>query len=200
MHPKPKQPQDGFTLLELLVTTVLVVLASLTFIVLFRSTIFNFMTLQTDGSASVALTTQSNRIGMVVRGATDITAASASDLQMYAYFYPSDTYVSLLHYYLRTQNGVTQLVADLTPMNANPPIGTPIIGSKRTFVVIDNYHQLAGKDLFTYLSANGTALPHPISEPQAIKGVQITLAAKTANNSYQIQTVQVTLRNRKTNL
>ncbi|MBP9852501.1 MAG: hypothetical protein QG629_302 [Patescibacteria group bacterium] len=201
VHPSQNETkQAGFTLLEMLITTILVALAATTFMVLFRSTLFSFLRLQTNGTTAVTLNSQANRIGMVLRGATDITSASANDLVVYSYFYPSDSYVSLLHYYLRTSNGTTQLVADLTPMSANPPTGTPLTASKRTFVIIENYHQVSGTDLFTYMSANGTPLALPVSDLQAIKGIKVTLSSNAYSGSYQQQNVQVTLRNRKTNL
>ncbi len=192
--------QEGFTLVELLIAMILVTLVGITFLTLFKSTIFNFVNMQTDATSAVQINTQANRVASVLRSATGINSASADDLVVYAYFYPSDAYVSLLHYYLQTVDGETKLLADLTPMSANPPIGTPITASMRTFTIIDNYYQAAGVDLFTYLDSNGAALSLPIDELQMIKGVQVTLAAKTSNQSNQTMSVQVSIRNRKTNL
>ncbi len=192
--------QAGFTLVELLITFTLIIIIGTTFFVLFKSTLFNFVNLQSDASSSVQLNTQANRVATVLRGATGINSAAANDLVVYSYFYPSDTYVSLLHYYLQTSGGHTKLMADLTPMTANPPTGTPITASKRTFTIIDNYYQATGVNLFTYLDANGSALSLPISDLQTIKGIQVTLTAKTSNNANQTLSVQVSLRNRKTNL
>lgn len=192
--------QAGFTLVELLVTLVMVVMVGITFLVIFKSTLFNFINMQADASSSVQLNTQANRVATVLRSVTGINSAAADDLVVYAYFYPSDSYVSLLHYYLQTSGKVTKLMADLTPMSANPPLGTPITAQKRTFTIIDNYYQASGVSLFTYLDASGSALAVPITDLQTIKGVQVTLTSKMSNNANQTLSVQVSLRNRKTNL
>jgi len=91
-------------------------------------------------------------------------------------------------------------MADLTPYSANPPLGSPVTAKKRTFTIIDNYYAVSGVSLFTYLDANNAALSLPISDLQTIKGVRVALAAKTSNGSNQALSVQVSLRNRKTNL
>lgn len=192
--------ESGFTLVELLITLVLVVIIGITFLTLFKSTLSNFVNMQGDASASVQLNTQANRLANVLRSVTNITSATENDLVVYAYFYPSDSYVSLLHYYLVTNGGTTQLKADLTPMSANPPIGSPLTAQERTFTIIDNYYQAPGTNLFTYLNTTGSPLPMPISDLQSIKGVQITLAAKTSNGSNQTMSIEVSIRNRKTNL
>jgi hypothetical protein len=91
-------------------------------------------------------------------------------------------------------------MADLTPMTANPPQGTPIVAKKRTFSIIDNYYQASGVKLFTYLDATGNTLSTPIADLQTVKAIRVTVAAKTSNNTNQTMNVQVSLRNRKTNL
>lgn len=192
--------QAGFTLVELLITFVLVLIVGMTFLVIFKSTLFNFINMQSDATSSVQLNTQANRVATVLRGVTGINSATADDLVVYAYFYPSDTYVSLLHYYLQTSGKATKLMADLTPMTANPPTGTPITAQKRTVTIIDNYYQVSGVTLFTYLDASGSALTPPITDLQTIKGVQVTLASRMSSNANQTLSIQVSLRNRKTNL
>lgn len=196
-----KQEQDGFTVVELLITIIIIAIVSTTFIVIFKSTIFNSLNLQLDASKSVQLNSSAQRIGMVLRGVTGITNATDSDLVVTAYFYPSDQYVSLLHYYITTDaTGNKKLVADLTPYSSNPPAGSPITAQKRTFTVVDNYYSASGVTLFTYLDASNNALTQPISDLQTIKGIRVALAAKTSNGSNQSLSVQVSLRNRKTNL
>lgn len=171
-----------------------------TFLVFFKSSFFNYLNLQTDASALTQLSRQTNRVAQVLRGTTGITSVTASDFQGYSYFYPSDTYVSVIHYYLSTTNGVTTLKADVTPMSANPPTGSPLTSQMRTYTIIDNFYQAGGTNLFTYLDASGSALALPISDLQTIKGVRVSLAAKGSNNSNQGVSVDVSLRNRKTNL
>ncbi len=190
----------GFTTVELMITIILIGMLSTMFIVAFKSSIFNLLNLQTDATASLTLNSQVNRISTVLRGVTDISSADSNDLVLYSYFYPSDQYVSLLHYYTATSGGVLQVKADLTPMTANPPIGTPIVAQKRTFVIIDNYYQPSGTPLFQYLDIGGSTIATPVNDLKMIKSVRVQLAARGSNGSNQKMTLEVSLRNRKTNL
>ncbi|MCA9326899.1 type II secretion system protein [Candidatus Saccharibacteria bacterium] len=193
--------QRGFTLAELLIAIVLIGIIGTTFLVFFKSSFFNYLNLQKDATSFTQLDTQANRVSNVLRSTTDIVSVDANDLVVYAYFYPSDSYVSLLHYYVTSINGVKQLKADLTPMSANPPIGSPITAQERTFVVIDNLFQEPGAALFEYLSSSGSTLSLPITDLQTIKGMRVNLAATTATGGgNQAIHVEVSLRNRKTNL
>lgn len=192
--------QQGFTLVELLITIIMVGVVGTIFLVAFKSTLFNYLNMQHDASSTTQISTQAYRIATVIRSATDITSAANNDLVVYAYFYPSDSYVSLLHYYLTTDAKGTRLMADLTPMTANPPIGTTITSQKRTFTIIDSFYTGNSKPLFEYLNAGGSTLPLPISDLQTIKGIRVNLAAKGTNGSNQTLNVDVSLRNRKTNL
>jgi prepilin-type N-terminal cleavage/methylation domain-containing protein len=198
--PKLRSSASGFTLIELLVGISLILIITTTFLVFFKSAFFNYLGLQSDATNLTSLDSQDMRIASVVRGLTDITSASANDLVIYAYFYPSDTYVSLVHYYLQTTGNDTQLLADVTPMTANPPTGTPITGQKKTYTVIDDFYQASGTNLFTYLDENGAALSLPIADLETIKGIQVNLATNTSGGGNQAIQVQVSLRNRKTNL
>jgi prepilin-type N-terminal cleavage/methylation domain-containing protein len=192
--------QGGFTLVELLVSIVLISTIGTTFLVFFKSSLFNYLDLQKDATSFTQLDTQVARVSNVLRSTIDIVSADANDLVVYAYFYPSDTYVSLLHYYVVSSNGTKQLKADLTPMDANPPIGNPIVAQQRTFVVIDNLYQPSGTSMFNYLSATDVTLGLPITDLQTIKGIRVNLASQTASGGNQAINVQVSLRNRKTNL
>jgi len=171
-----------------------------TFLVFFKSSIFNYLNLQADATNVTEINAEAMRVSTVLRGITTINSAAANDISIYSYFYPSDTYVSLVHYYLQTSGGITKLFADVTPMTANPPTGTLITASEKTYTIIDNYYQPSGGTLLTYLDSNGNALTLPITDLQTIKGVQVNLAAKGSNGSNQALNVQVSLRNRKTNL
>ncbi len=192
--------QAGFTLVELLVVIVLIAIIGTTFIVFFKSSLFNYLDLQKDATSFTQLDTQATRVSNVLRGTTDIVSVDASDMTLYAYFYPSDKYVSLLHYYVVTTNGTKQLKADLTPMSANPPIGSPLSAQERTFTIIDNLYLPSGTDLFQYIGASGSPLSLPIADLSSIKGIRVNLAAQTSNGSNQAIDIEVSLRNRKTNL
>lgn len=190
----------GFTLVELLIGIVLMAVIGTTFLVFFKSSLFNYLNLQSNASSLTQLNTQAMRVATVLRGVTGLNSVAANDISAYSYFYPSDAYVSLVHYYLHTSGGTTQLLADVTPMSANPPIGTLITDQQKTYTIISNFYQPSGGALFTYLNGAGSALTLPITDVQSVQGIQVNLSAKTTDGGNQGLNVQVTLRNRKVNL
>lgn len=193
--------EAGFTIVEMLVAMIIAAIVSLTAYSVFSTLLNQYFGLQEDGSQFTNLSVESQRIAQVLRGSTDIISASANDLSVYAYFSPDDTYVSEVHYYLNASS--TALYADVTPMTADPPIGTPITTQKVTHTIIDNYHVVSGVNLFDYLDASGNTLSLPISDEHTIKGIKINLAVPANNptpNGSQQMSLVVSLRNRKTNL
>lgn len=192
--------QAGFTITELVISMLIMAVIGTTFLVFFKSSFFNYLNLQTDASALTQLSRQTNRVAQVLRGTTDITSVTANEFNGYSYFYPSDTYVSVIRYYIVTSGTTKVLRADVTPMSSNPPIGTPLTAQKRTYTVIDNFYQPTGINLFTYTDSSGNTLTLPISDLQTIKGIKVSLAAKGSSNSNHAVSVDVSLRNRKTNL
>lgn len=199
--PHLKTKSDGFTIVELMVVILITGIISTAFYTFFNTFLNRYLTLQQDSLAFSDITYQSQRVAQVVRGLTDITQASSSELTMYAYFYPKDTYVSLVHYYKNT--GGTALLVDITSMTANPPIGTPITNSMRTYTIIPDFKTVSGVNLFDYLDSAGGALPSPVADLHTIKGVKINLSVSAKADSSSGNTsisLQVSLRNRKTNL
>lgn len=190
--------RKGFTLVELMIVIVLIGIVGTTFFVFFNDSLSQYLALQKDGTAFTGLASQSQRLANVLRGLTDITSESANEITCYAYFAPNDTYTSQIHYYLSSDG--KKLLADVTPMTANPPIGTLITSQTKTFTIISDFYQPDGTTLFGYLNDTGAALTLPIPDEHSIKGIQVNLAAQGANNSDQQITLQVSLRNRKTNL
>jgi len=188
----------GYTLVELMVVIVIIGILSTTFFVFYNNSLTQYLALQKDGSDFSDLATQSQRIVQVLRGLTDIVSESNDDITCYAYFYPNDAYVSQIHYYKNAGN--TKLYADVTPMDANPPIGNLLTSKKKTYTIIPNFYQSATIKTFVYLDANGSALTLPIADEQSIKGIQVNLAVQGAHNSDQAMSLQVSIRNRKTNL
>lgn len=193
--------QHGFTLIEIMVViTLLGIVATFSYTV-FNSSISDYFTLQKNSLLFGDLSNGSQRIATVTRGLTDITAANDNDMTLYGYFAPNDTYVSLIKYYLNPTK--TTLFADVTPMTANPPTGTPITANKKTYVIIGNFYAKPGVNTFVYLDSVGQTLSTPIADLHTIKGLQINLGvpitSPTADGSRTIS-VQVSLRNRKTNL
>jgi prepilin-type N-terminal cleavage/methylation domain-containing protein len=196
-----KTSQAGFTIVEMTVVMAIALIVSLTAYTIFNTLLNQYFGLQQDGSEFTNLATQSQRLANVIRGTTDIVSASSTDLTVYAYFAPNDTYVSQVRYYL---NGAqTVLYADVTPMTSNPPIGTLITAQEKTHTIIDDYHPLSGLNLFDYLDASGAVLSLPLADEHTVKAIQVNLAVPanhpTPNGNQQIS-LQVSLRNRKTNL
>lgn len=191
--------QNGFTIVELLVVIVVAAILSTVIYSFFSTSLRQYAGLQEDGTSFTELASQSHRVANVLRGTTDVVSASANDLVVYAYFSPTDANVSLLHYY---KNGTgTQLLADVTNMTANPPIGVTIPATLKTYTIISNYHTTATVNLFNYLSAGGTILSTPIADLHTIKGIEINLAVPNSSKvTDQAVSIQVSLRNRKTNL
>jgi prepilin-type N-terminal cleavage/methylation domain-containing protein len=190
---------QGFTLVELIVTIFVTGLLSAFTYAAFNTSIINYFGLQKQSINFTDLALQTQRLASVLRGATDITSATTDDITLYSYFSPADSYVSKVHYYKNSAQ--TKLFVDVTRMTANPPIGTEIISSAKTYTILDNYTQVSGNKLFTYLDATGNTLSAPISDLHTIKGIRVSLASPSStNNSTQSISLQISLRNRKTNL
>lgn len=191
--------QKGFTIVELLIVMVVAGVLSTTMYGFYGSSFSSYFTLQQEGTDFTELATQTNRVGNVVRGAYDIVSATNSDLVIYAYFSPVDNYTSLIHYY--KNGGGTTLYADVTHMTSNPPIGTTIPSTLKTYNIISNYKTISGVNLFDYLDTSGAVLTTPISDLRTIKGIRINLAVRgSTSTSSQRMSLDVSLRNRKTNL
>lgn len=197
-----KTNSSGFTIVELTVVIVLVGLITTGMYSFFNTSFSQYLGLQQESTTYGELARQSQRVSSVVRTSTDIITANQNDFEAYAYFWPNDSYVSKIKYYLTEGN--TKLVADVTPMSANPPQGTPLEASKRTYTIIENYAYSPGSSIFVYLDSAGAPLTMPITDLYTIKGIQTNLAVpnrtvtpSSANNAIS---VTVTLRNRKSNL
>lgn len=200
-HRKLSANQSGFTLFEMVITIALIGLISAAFFGGLNTLMFNYFRQQKTATQFSDLAFASQRVANVLRGTTDFISVGANDVTVYAYFYPNNAYVSQIRYYLNPAQNV--LLADVTPMSANPPAGSPIVSGKKTYTIIPNYFKAASTDLFTYLDASGNTIPLPVSDQHVIKGINITLAVpKVDNNSKtgQTMTLNVSLRNRKTNL
>lgn len=194
-----RSAESGFTLVELLVVISVVAVMFISFGTFFTNYLILYTKYQQDASNFSELAAQSQRIADVLRGVTDIVSESANDLVVYAYFSPADTYVSLTHYYLNASG--TAVMVDVTPMTANPPVGTPITANKKTYTIISSYFQPSGGSLFGYYDASGTALTLPISDEHSIMEIQVNLAEPGSHTKNgQTLSITVSLRNRKTNL
>ena len=196
-----KSKSGGYTLVELTIGIFLIGVITTTFFTFANTSVNQYVSLHKDSILFADLATQSQRIANVLRGLTDITAADANSITVYAYFAPNDTYVSKINYY-KNQEG-TKLFADVTDMTANPPTGTEIPASKKTFTIIDNFQTINNLSLFTYLDSSNNALSLPIADLKAIKQIKVSLSVPSKRpvaTSDTTMVVEVSLRNRKTNL
>ncbi|MEO8862794.1 MAG: prepilin-type N-terminal cleavage/methylation domain-containing protein [Candidatus Saccharimonadales bacterium] len=194
-------PQLGFTLVELMITISVSAIVASGMYVFFNTSFNQYLALQSNSSQFTDLAAQSQRLANVLRGLTDIITPGSNDLTVYAYFAPNNTYVSVIRYYL-VNNGKT-LMADVTPMSADPPIGSPITAKKRTFTIIGGFSNAPGVNLFNYLDSSGAIIPMPLVDQHIVKGIQINLSVPTSSggpNGNQAMSLNVSLRNRKTNL
>lgn len=193
--------QKGFTLFEMLITISLLTIVAMVFYSSFNTLVFQYFKSQKTATQFSDLAFASQRVANILRGTTDFIAVGDNDVTVYAYFYPNNDYVSQIRYYLNATNNT--LLADVTPMTANPPTGTAITANKKTYTIIPNYYKAAGVNLFTYLDASGNTLTLPVADQHIIKGVNIVLAVPkvdASSTSGQTLNLNVSLRNRKTNL
>lgn len=168
--------------------------------VFFGNSLSQYVTLQEDGSAFTDVSLNSQRIAAVLRGGTNITQATSSSITLYSYFAPNDQYQSLIRYYPDGTN--TKLLADVTRMTANPPIGVTIPSTLKTVTIIDDFYVPTGAKTFEYLDSAGGTLSLPITDYTTIKGVRVNLVTKASKRNAVPTTlsVEVSLRNKKTNL
>ena len=190
-----KIKDNGFTLVELLVSIALVLILFISFTTFFVNYMTLYYGLQSDASNSIEMAEEIERIAGVLRGLTDITSATPNNLTAYAYFSPNDTYVSLINYYLNSSGN--QVLATVTPMTSNPPTGTPITSEQKTYVIISNYYQPSGQGLFSYYDSSGNELSQPITNEQDITSISINLSEPATHNSNgQSLSTTVTIRDR----
>ncbi len=196
-----KAVQRGFTIVEVLVALTLSGLVATLIFSFFSTTINQYFTLQADGLSFGSLSMQSQRIATVTRGLVDITDAQNSELTMYAYFSPRDETVSLIRYYKSVDGD--RLLADVTPMTANLPAGTPVTADKQTYTIVDPFYTLPGVNTFTYFDSGGTQISAPVTDKNTIQQIKISLASPSkapTPTGYNLIDIQVSLRNRKINL
>ncbi|MDB5163505.1 MAG: hypothetical protein JWS12_122 [Candidatus Saccharibacteria bacterium] len=201
LHTSISKSASGFTIIEVLVVISLSAIIGLATFSFFNDSFRNYLALQEDGTAFSDLSLQSQKLASVLRGVTDFVTVNSNDITVYAYFSPQDAYVSQVHYYHNIDN--TKLMADITPMTANPPNGTLITAKKRTYTVVGRLYTPPSSSIFTYLDSSGNPLTLPISDLLTIKGIKVSLSVPSKGTGvagYSTMSLQVSLRNRKTNL
>ncbi len=143
-----RKDKRGLTLTELIVVMGIMSGLLVTVYVFTSSTISSFMQLQAEGLARSKLADGSFRLTKVLRGIDYIESANSDTITAYSYFAPNDQYTSKIRYYLNGPQD--KLLAEVTPMTADYPIGTLLTAQTRTVTVIDNFVKLAGEPTFKY--------------------------------------------------
>ncbi len=190
----------GFTLFELIVV---MMVSSFLLISLFGFTsrsINSFMKMQAEGLARSKLADGVFRVSQVLRSSNFVEEANADSFTAYAYFAPQDLYTSKIRYYLSPSQD--QLLADVTPMTADYPVGTLLTGQQRTVVVIDKFYKRTSYPTFQYFTSTNTELSAPVSNMDSIDNITVNLYTKVyqATDEYKSSTLTVNMRNRKSNL
>ena len=188
--------KNGFTLIEVVLTMAISSIIAISLYSFFSGSMTKYFAMQEDSSNFATLSTQIQRIAKVLRGTTDVRSAASTDLTVYAYFSPRDSIPSQIRYYVSG----TQLLADVTPLSAAPPTGTPVTAQKKTYTII--YKLYSTTSVFTYLDSAGNTLTS-LTNLRDVKGIKTTLSVPPQRGTSTKQTtisLSVSLRNRKTNL
>ena len=190
--------QQGFSMVELLISTLVIGLMSGTFFIFFSTAFDDFFRIQQSSIITNDKTVVLYRMAQVIRSGTTIGEASPSSLTIYAYFSPQDSVLSQVRYVYNSSDKtikVERIKATGTAPNYLYPAA-----NKESRILL-NQTQLTG-DLFSYKDANGTNGPFTTDTFKDIKTISIDLNTaknfKTSDASQMKTTVE--LRNRKTNL
>jgi len=184
--------QRGFTVLELLVVTVIIGLISLplTTLAIKGLTSYNFLDMQSNTSAELAIL--SGKITSVVRSATSVDTAQGGTLIVYAYKTKTDTVVSKYRYFI---SGNT-LSLGITPASGSAPNYTYSSGSE-VVKVLRTDMAMGSSSIFSYYDTSGAQLSDTFGANE-VRQIGVLL---TANPNPKLMatpvtiTTQVTIRN-----
>ncbi len=196
-----KDNESGLTIIELIYVMAASSILIITLYVFTSNIVNDFMKMQAKGLAQSKLTDGSFRLIQVLRGVNYIESASDDGITAYAYFAPQDAYTSKISYYLSADQ--RQLIAEVTPMTADYPIGTLITANTKTVVIIDGFYKIPGSPTFKYYTSTFSEISAPVSDLQSIKNISVNLYARHYESNdqlYSSSSVTTNLRNRKTNL
>jgi len=191
------QSEGGFTLLEVIVASVLVGILAIPLMMFGYKGLQSYTFLETQSQTSTDLSTLSERIAKVVRGATSVITATSSTLTIYGYFDPDDTKPDQIRYFM---SGTTMDIGVTPPSGTAPnytyPSANEVIHTAYTSMA------LGATPMFTYYDSSGNQLAagFTTSEVQAV-GIYVAANPTPGQNSVPISvSTMVTLRNFKTNL
>lgn len=192
-----RRSEGGYSLLELIIVMGLTAMLATPLVVFSYKGLTSYEFLQAQSNTSTELSTLSQRMAKVIRGATTIIDAQNNTLTIYGYFSPADTTVKKIRYYI---NG-TNLNIGVTPPTGTAPNYTYNAADE---VVTTTRVDLAmgSTPMFTYYDDAGTQLPNGFANSQ-IKEIGIYVAANPRVKQLSVPvslTTRVTLRNFKTNL
>lgn len=198
---KPLRTSSGFTITEVLVTTILGAMFLLLAYGIGNSVISDFFGLQRSGMIAGKVSMQSERVAKVIRSTTEIVSASDSELALTAFFSPNDHAVSRVVYKLIDDTPKSKkLLAEVTPYDANPPIGVLQPDKTRKYIISDAYLPSAEVPLFRYYNGDGNLMVTSVLDIQAIKAIQVNIHIPGVSGKPVTSTINAQLRNRKTNL
>ena len=189
--------QHGYSLVELLVVMTLTSMIAVPLVIFSYKGLSSYEFLQAQSDTSTELSSLSQRIGKVVRGATGVLSAQPNTLTMYGYFSPADTEVKKIRYFINGTNlniGVTKPDSAVQPFTYNNYL--EIVTTTRVDLA------MGGTPMFTYYDDAGNLLTAGFSVGQ-VKAIGLYVAANPRVKQLNVPvslTTRVTLRNFKTNL
>jgi prepilin-type N-terminal cleavage/methylation domain-containing protein len=194
---KVMDTEGGFTLLEVIVASILVGLLAIPLMMFGIKGLQSYTFLQTQSQTSTDLSTLSERIAKVVRGATSVITASANTLTIYGYFDPADTKPEQIRYFV---SGTNLDIGETDPVGTAPNYTYP--PANEVVTVAYTHLVMGATPMFTYYDSTGTILPTGFvnSEVMAV-GIYVAANPTPGQNGTAISiSTLATLRNFKTNL
>jgi prepilin-type N-terminal cleavage/methylation domain-containing protein len=193
----PVKSSRGFTLLEVLVVSTLTGLIAIPLMMFIYKGLQSYAFLQAQSNTSTELSTLSERIVKVLRGATAVVNAGSNTLTVDGYFSPADVTPDQITYYI---SGTDLDIGVIPPSGTAPNYTYPAQNQVVTTTRVDL--TMGGVPLFTYYDSNGNQLPSGFQNSQ-IYAIGVYVAANPSPGQVgvpiSIKTL-ATLRNFKTNL
>lgn len=193
--------KNGLTLTELIVVMAIMSGLLITVYAFTSSSISSFMQLQAESLARSKLADGSFRVTKVIRSINYIESADNDTITAYSYFAPNDQYTSKIRYYLNGSQD--KLLAEVTPMTADYPVGTLLTTQTKEVTIVDNFVKIASEPTFKYYDSNLNQITSPVLDVNSVKNISVNLYVKRYKevpSKYVSTEVMVNLRNRKSNL